>query len=105
LKINKIHTSFFLLLVAISFSINIHGLSHIDDSHNNENDATCELCVINKTEEKLCFGLVPEPILFSIEDLNGLENKKTLLSSRQIIPSKKLYKSDCFNKPPPTSIS
>jgi len=94
-----------LLLIALAFSTNLHGLSHIDDNHHSDENANCELCIIANTEEKVFVGIMPCPISFSTEDVIIALNNTNLITSAQLKPSKKQFKSDHFNKPPPASIS
>ena len=93
------------MLIAILFSFNLHAISHINDDDHNEDEAACELCLVTTNEDKEFVGITPSGIDFTTTKNLLFQYNTPQYSVRQSAVSKKLYKSDCFNKPPPVSIS
>ena len=93
------------MLIAILFSFNLHALSHINDDEHNEDDTTCELCLVTTNEDKVFIGLIPSGNDFIANEKVYFQYNKTLHFRKPSVISKKLYKSDFYNKPPPASIS
>ena len=104
MKRNKYHINFFLLLICLSFSVDIHGLFHHDSSTDNEDRKTCELCIINLTEDNVDVGLIPSETHSSDKKISIVTHLDAPLASHEETFSKKLFKSDTLNKPPPYSI-
>ena len=87
----KYHINFFLLLICLSFSVDIHGLVHHDTSSDHEDSKTCELCIINLTEDNLdVVGLIPSEIDSSDKKISIVSHLDAPLASHEKTFSKKL---------------
>jgi hypothetical protein len=104
-KKTKIHISLFLLLVAVTYSINIHGLSHTFEDHHTDNDnTTCELCIINHKKDQSFFALEPHSDFIEFIAYNQFEDVCREIISAQIEIPSHYFLGQFFNRPPPSYI-
>jgi hypothetical protein len=98
----KISISLFLLVVAVTFSMNLHGWSHIfEDHHNDTNHNQCEVCLINYQKNQKTLALEPQPFSLEFYSLDLLQvNRKSINSSQNLAYYKKFI-GQLFNRPPP----
>jgi len=98
----KTYISLFLLLVAVTYSINIHGLSHSFEDHHNDNDnKSCELCIINYKKDQTLIALEPHSDFIEFIPNALFEDKSREIISSQILINSKYFSGQFFNRPPP----
>ncbi len=118
----KKHISLFFLAITVSLTVNLHALSHScehnhgqqmspishhDHDHHNDSDdkETCELCIVSIVENRITTAIIPYFPIVTLQHNDSFDLFVRTFYSKEIIISKKLYKSDTFNKPPPSSIT
>ena len=90
-----------LLILAVSYSLDMHGLTHIFENENPEESNHCELCIINHQKEQTYFVLLSAPADFVfIPHTYFAENKNSVISVFGSIQSIYLT-GQLFNRPPP----
>ena len=102
MKKSKTYISLFLLLVAVTYSINIHGLSHTFEDHHNDNDnKSCELCIINHQKDQTFFALEAHSDFIEFIPFTLFEDNSREIVSSQILSHSKYFSGQFFNRPPP----
>lgn len=103
-NIHQKYKGVFLLAVALVYSLNVHGFTHIFDNDHSSDDTHCELCITNHHEDQYVFALEPNDNYFSIDEQHFFEAKKEVLENfNQSFRSHFSY-GQLYNRPPPSII-
>lgn len=93
-----------LLVIAVNFSVDLHGLSHIFESEQEDDSNTCELCIINHQKEQNNFALQPSQLNFEYHDLIYFDTHLSKINSSQTSPQTFYLIGQLFNRPPPSYV-
>lgn len=104
MKILKPYLALMFMLIAVSYSVDLHALSHTFENEHSDDKQQCELCIINHQKDQSDFAIQPNfedfnfvPLL--IENETGLQ----ILSSQPSISSI-YFRGQFFNRPPPFTV-
>jgi len=100
----KTYLSGFLMIVALSYSINLHGLSHALENNHNDDSNHCELCIINHQKDQNHFILQPNFNVFDFIRFALTDENSSLFISTQILVHPTYLLGQFFNRPPPSTI-
>lgn len=105
MKVFKPYLSIFLLLVAVTYSINLHGLSHtFEDNHKDNDQKSCELCIINHQEGKTFLALEPHSDFIEFIPSVLIEEGNREIISAQIFIFSHYFSGQLLNRPPPFTV-
>lgn len=103
MKILKTQVSFLLLIIAISYSVDIHGLSHTFDEHSDDNKQ-CELCVISHDKDQHVYALKPIKVKFDFSPFEFTEKSSGSIKATTISSQSTYLRGQFFNRPPPFTL-
>ena len=104
MKIYKNISAIFLLLLVITYSIDLHGLSHFVDNDQPDDHQQCEICIIQHQSEDNGIAILPlNEYTFNYDISNLYVAHNPIITSQK--PSYNLYlKGQNFNRPPPAHL-
>lgn len=100
----KTDLSFLLMLIAISYSVDLHGLSHTFDTDHADDTKQCELCIISHQKDQNIFALQPvqDSFIFTPFVFKKESKRRDHYSSNLIYTN--YFLGQFFNRPPPFTI-
>lgn len=104
MKIFKTYISFALIFIAISYSIDLHGLSHAFENDHSKDSPHCELCIINHQKDQTFFALEPNSSEFEIASFPIITVVENVIFHPQISTHSYFFSGQFFNRPPPDTL-
>lgn len=104
MKILKTYFSGLLLIIAISYSIDLHSISHTFDNDHPDDSNHCELCIINHQKDQHYFVLQPFFYEFDLIPFISQEEINSVFVSTQISIRSTYFLGQFFNRPPPFTV-
>lgn len=93
-----------LLVFAVNFSVDLHGLSHVFESEHEDESNTCELCIFNHQKEQNNYALEPSQVCYEYQDLTNIDTRISKINSSQTSPQTFYLIGQLFNRPPPSYV-
>ena len=103
-KILKKHITFLLMFTAISYSLNIHGLTHVFEDSQTDDKQHCEICIVNHQKHQDSFSLTPVSENFNFKNPVETTTTKILTVYAQNSTQNLFLEGQLFNRPPPLHI-
>lgn len=100
----KIHISSLLLIIAVSYSIDLHSLSHTFEKNHADDSNKCELCITNHQKDQNFFILEPSFNDFDLIPLFSLEGLSQKVQSAQTSYYNIYFIGQFLNRPPPFTV-
>jgi hypothetical protein len=90
-----------MLFIAISYSVDLHGLSHSFENDSSNDSKHCELCIITHQKEQSSFALEPNSNDFNFISFEFNVERNQNITSPQTATQTIFFRGQLFNRPPP----
>ena len=103
-KILKKHITLLLMFTAISYSLDIHGLTHVFEDTNTDDKQHCEICIVNHQKHQDSFSLTPVSENFNFKNPVETVHYKLSTDFTQNLFQNLFLEGQLFNRPPPSHV-
>ncbi len=97
----KRYIALLLLCIVTSYSVDLHGLSHMFDNHYADDDKQCEICILHHQQHETTVSILP--VFDYSNNQISLDNfdLKVEFSTYNFIYQNLFFEGQFYNKPPP----
>lgn len=104
MKFLKQHIALLLLFVVASYSVDLHGLSHVFENDYANDDKHCDICILHHQHHETSVSILPINDYTEHQFLIKNIKSEIDLSSYAFVYQNLYFEGQFYNKPPPLGI-